>query len=337
MIITWREKVKRQFANKPFVWKLLQRAKMWPYIFNYARYYVLKRPNRAGSIREVNIEFCSDCNLRCSFCALDHLKPKQHITLEILEKVLQALTEDPLFARVEVLNLYNGGETLLHPKRLLLFEAIAAAKHQAKMTGRHFPKVLLLTNGMLLREQLARDLLELQVLDVIQFSLDGGSKSRFEALRVNAKWDKFYANVKGLMALKKGIQPSLQLKSITILEADQDLSIDGMEPEFRSLLEGMDHHELRRLHDWGGEVDIDVKQTRERIIGCSMAMHQMVILPSGDVTMCCNDLNAKGVVGNVLESSLGAVYASGLRRHYLRNLLTGNRQAMTLCENCSIR
>ena len=337
MIIAWRETIKKVFTNQPVLWKLLQRAKKWPYIYFYLRHYTLKWRPSAGSIRELNIEFCSDCNLRCSFCALDHLKPKKYITLVIVQKILMALTHDPLFAKVEVLNLYNGGETLLHPKRVILFEAIAEAKFQAKRDGRHFPKVLLLTNGMLLREKLAKELLTMKVFDVVQFSLDGGSKERFEALRVNAKWGKFYTNVTGFIALKQALQPSLKLKSITILEKSQPLTIEGMEPEFKSLLEGMDHYELRRLHDWGGAVTIGERSKSERIIGCSMAMHQLVVLPTGDVTVCCNDFNSKGVIGNIMNQSLGAVYISAERRHYLKQLLKGRRKTLPLCIDCTIR
>ena len=70
----------------------------------------------------------------------------------------------------------------------------------------------------------------------------------------------------------------------------------------------MDSFELRRLHDWGGEVDLQEESRPTKYkLGCNMAMHQMVVLPNGDVTMCCNDLNSKGVVGNIKNTSLSAI------------------------------
>ncbi len=65
-----------------------------------------------------------------------------------------------------------------------------------------------------------------------------------------------------------------------------------------------------------------------------MVMHQMVILPNGDVTMCCNDLNSKGVVGNVKEEPLGGIYASKERREYIDKLMKGKRSELELCKGC---
>jgi len=113
------------------------------------------------------------------------------------------------------------------------------------------------------------------------------------------------------------------------------LSIDWMEEEFKQLIEQMDSFELRRLHDWGGEVDLesDSKQVKYKL-GCNMAMHQMVVLPNGDVTMCCNDLNSKGVVGNIKDKALSEIYNSKERREYIDKLMWGKRNQLDLCKGC---
>ena len=36
----------------------------------------------------LNLEFASICNLRCKWCSLDHDKPKQFMSRELLAKVL---------------------------------------------------------------------------------------------------------------------------------------------------------------------------------------------------------------------------------------------------------
>ena len=335
MYVSVRERVKNTFIKYPNVWNAMQSFKTVMYGYNYLKYYKLPQIKDSSSIREINIEFCSACNLRCKFCSLDHLKPKQHLSPEVLEKVLIELSSNKLFRNVEVINLYNGGETLLHPKRLDLFKLIAKHKKQCIDQGIKFPKVLLLTNGMLLRKELAQAILELDVLDVIQFSLDGGTVAKFEDLRTNAKWDKFNKNVLELIALKNSFKSNLKIKSITIVEEPFPLSIDWMEEEFKQLIEQMDSFELRRLHDWGGEVDLesDSKQVKYKL-GCNMAMHQMVVLPNGDVTMCCNDLNSKGVVGNIKDKALSEIYNSKERREYIDKLMWGKRNQLDLCKGC---
>ena len=329
-----REQVKNTFVKYPKVWNALESFKTVMYGYNYVKYYKQPVSLTSNSIREINVEFCSACNLRCKFCALDHLKPKQHITPEVLEKVLKEIIENPKFKKVEVINLYNGGETLLHPKRLDLFKLIAEYKKLASEKGVRFPKVLLLTNGMLLRKDLAKAILELDVLDVIQFSLDGGTVQKFEELRVNAKWQKFYDNVSELFRLKRELNSDVKIKSITIVEEPHPLNTSWMEPEFKNLIDQMDSFELRRLHDWGGEVELENQGEKKYKLGCNMAMHQMVVLPNGDVTMCCNDLNAKGVVGNVKENSLEEIYHSKQRINYLDKLMRGKRNELELCKGC---
>ena len=147
-----REKIKKAFYGKPVIWPLLVRAKGLVYKWNHWYYYTSSLGKDSVSLRELNIEFNSTCNLRCKFCSLDFDKPREYMTVELLGDILDQVVNDPRFANVQQLNLYNGGETLLHPNRKDMFELIGARKTMALQQGKKFPKVLLLTNGMLLRE-----------------------------------------------------------------------------------------------------------------------------------------------------------------------------------------
>lgn len=335
MFVELREKVKKTFYGMPVIWPALLKAKGVFYDVNYWYYYKSKFGKNNVSLREINIEFNSACNLRCKFCSLDFDKPKQAMPPEILDKVLDEIATDSRFANVQQINLYNGGETLLHPNRLEMFTRIAAAKKAARQAGKAFPKVLMLTNGMLMRPKLARQILETGALDVVQFSLDGGTPEKFETLRVNAKWPLFYENVKTLHELNQEFGGKVQMKSITIVEQPFSLSTEWMHPEFQEIIGYMNHFELRRLHDWGGEVELnDGAKKVVNKTGCMLLMHQMVVLPNGDVTVCCNDLNSKGVIGNITQKSLHDVYASPERRNYLDKLYSGKKHELELCKNC---
>jgi len=335
MFIELREKVKKSFYGMPIIWPLLMLAKGWWYSANHAYYYKSKKGAQNVSLRELNIEFNSTCNLRCKFCSLDFDKAREYMNAEVLGKILDELSSDSRLANIQQLNLYNGGETLLHPKRLEMFQQIGKAKEAARQAGKPFPKVLLLTNGMLLRPKLAEQILETKALDVIQFSLDGGTPEKFEDLRVNAKWTPFYENVKTLHQLNSAFGLPVKLKSITIVENDFALKTDWMHPEFQEIISMMDHFELRRLHDWGGEVELGAAHTKNiNKKGCMLLMHQMVLLPNGDVTVCCNDLNAKGVIGNIKSRSIFDVYNSPERRVYLDKLNAGKKHELELCKNC---
>ncbi len=325
-------KLKSYAADKPALWSSLKKAQEWKYDIDYHTYYG-KLGTQTASTTEINVEFCSNCNLRCSFCALDHSKPKSYMSVAVLNRIFECLLADVRFKRVNTINLHNGGETLMHPERMKLFKRIAHYRNLFAAVGQPFPKIVLLTNGMLLRTKLAEELISLKVLDEVGFSLDGGSPEAFEALRVNAKWERFADNVRNVIALKKEIDPQLKTFGISIIPKPHPLNNTWMDPDFKAVTELLDSVEYRRLHDWGGQVDIGSKSVVNKK-GCSMLMRQMVVLPNGDVSVCCNDLNSQGVVGNILEEELYAIYKGEQRLRYVRLLKQGRKSELELCKNC---
>lgn len=339
MMLAWRERIKGWLQHIP-QGKALEHALKTTLYHAEKRYYYPngQPPRQPGSLREFHLELNSACNLRCQYCALDHAKPRVWMPLEMLDAALTELTTHPLFGHVEWLNLYNGGETLLHPKRLEAFALIARHKQAARNRGKSFPRVVLLTNGMLLRPALVDELLALNAVDVFQFSMDGGSPAAFEELRTLAKWEPFVANLRYLRQQLVATRSTATMKSITIVPEPHPLNTQWMDPAFREVLSWMQHRELRRLHDWSGQVDIGHMGTsRATPRSCTLMMHQMVLLPTGEVSVCCSDLNAQGVLGRFPEQSLADIYAGDARRHYLQLLGEGKRAELDLCKNCSMR
>ncbi|NVK05885.1 MAG: radical SAM protein [Flavobacteriia bacterium] len=329
-----REKLKERYNEHPVIWPLLKQGQAINSRLNYHYYYKWPGSNQRASTREINLEFASQCNLRCQFCALDHDKPKKNMSILVLRKLLDDWLEDDRFHDVAKINLYNGGETLLHPKRVEMLRVIKEYKNIALEKGLPFPKVSMLTNGMLLRPKLIDTLLEEELVDEIGFSLDGGTPESFEELRVNAKWKPFYHNVRYLLEAIQEKQANIRVYGITIVTDDKPLNTSWMHPEFVELSEGFDHHELRRLHDWGGQVDTGKKQNSSKSRGCDLLLRQMIVLPNGDVSVCCNDLNSKGVIGNIMEKPLWKVYNSENRRRYLELLDKGRKEEIELCRDC---
>lgn len=340
-----REKLKSRYYEHPVVWPVLKKVQEWNNRAQYRWYYRMPGRQNRVSVREINIEFNSACNLRCKFCALDHNKPKQSMSPLILRRFLDQFLSDPRFHSVEKIQLYNGGETLLHPKRIEMLRIIAEYRLLTQEEGIPFPKVSMLTNGMLLRENLARQIVDEGLVDEVGFSLDGGTPEDFEDLRVNAKWKGFYENVKFFAEYARSSDKAIRIYGITIVPEPRTLDYSWMHSEFVELAQLFDHHEMRRLHDWGGEVDllgdhnigVGRKEEEKTVLkdrGCDLLLRQMIWLPNGDVTICCNDLNSKGVVGNILNDTLWDIYNSPERRRYLDLLDAGRKAELELCKDC---
>lgn len=304
------------------------------YAVNYFYYYKLLKGEKGLSVREVNVEFASQCNLRCKFCSLDHNKPKQLISEETLEKFLKGFTENKRYSSIKRINLYNGGEILLHPKRMDMLRLIKKYKDLAKQKKLAFPEVHMLTNGMLLREKLAEEIITIDAVDLLGVSFDGGTPELFEDMRVNAKWNVFYTNIKTFDRIRKAKNNAVKMSAISCIPSDKERNTSWMHPEFQDLYNLLDWYELRRFHNWAGEIEEIVIPEKKHKIGCTLLMEQMVLLPNGDITICCNDLNSKAVIGNINESSFTAIYNSKKRREYLKLHLQGKKNEIEFCKGC---
>lgn len=326
--------IKQSLYGKPIIWPFLEMLQGFKYALNYHYYYGLLKGKKGFSVREVNLEFASQCNLRCQFCSLDHLKPKTLITPEILEKFLKGFVTDKRYRKIKRINLYNGGETLLHPKRLELLSIIKKYKDLAKKNRYKFPEIHLLTNGMLLREKLAEDIIKIDAVDLLGVSFDGGTPEAFEEMRTNAKWPIFYANIKAFDKVRKQHNSKIKMSAISCIPSDKPRTTKWMHPEFKEIYELLDWYELRRLHNWAGNIEEIKIPIKKHKIGCTLLMEQMVLLPNGDVTICCNDLNSEAVIGNITTTDFIDIYNCETRMKYLYLHLKGRKNEIDFCKGC---
>ncbi|MCL4856399.1 MAG: radical SAM protein [Flavobacteriales bacterium] len=338
MLIAARDFFVRNLNKGTFLWKVLEFLQGMFYVKNYLFYYKWNFIRSSTTTREINIEFISYCNLRCSFCSLDHEKPKVRITPELLDKFLKNLTDDKRFKKVEVIHLHNAGETLLHPEIGTLLEIIKKYKDLNHKKNQRFPTVHLLTNGTPLNEKKALEILDSKAVDVMEFSMDGGSPQRFEEMRIRAKWEQFYSNIKFFCDENKKRGSAIKTNIISVIDSKNPLKTDWMDKQFVEVLNMVDRYELRHPHTWAGEVNIEGDSSNNKNkphkIGCGLLMHQLVLLPNGDVSVCCVDLNSKGVVGNINNDNLFDIYNSKLRRSWLELMFKRKKSQIDLCKNC---
>jgi radical SAM protein with 4Fe4S-binding SPASM domain len=210
-------------------------------------------------------------------------------------------------------------------------------KEVAKNKKLHFPKIALLTNATILDEENANTLINSGVLDNIRFSMDGGNKEKFEEMRDRAKWDVFVKNISKFCELNRKSAKPIPTGIITLVEYENKLHTKWMSDEFKHLLNMVDGYELRYAHNWGGDVEIEELKNKNKKaykVGCSLLMHQLVLLPNGDVTVCCADLNSKGVIGNILNEKLFTIYQKPQRLEMLYKFIKGKKKEIDLCKDC---
>lgn len=326
----------QKIGKSTFVWRIVEFLQGLSFTLNYWIHYKLPLSTKT-SITEINIEFVSYCNLRCILCSLDHDKTKVRMSSTILKHFFEDFLNDKRFRSVKTIHLYNAGEVLLHPKLEEMLIIIKQYKNLSASRKIAFPKIALLTNATILVEENSRILIESGVLDNIRFSMDGGNKEKFEEMRLRAKWDVFVKNITTFCELNKKSKNPIPTGIITLVEYENKLNTTWMSDEFKTLLKMVDGYELRYAHNWGGEVEIEELKNKNKKgykIGCSLLMHQLVLLPNGDITVCCADLNSKGVIGNVLKEKLFDIYSKPTRIEMLQKFMKGKKKEIDLCKDC---
>jgi len=307
------------------------------FVLDYLLFYKFKLIRNKSSITEINIEFVSYCNLRCKLCSLDHEKPKIRMSADILKRFFGNFLHDSRFRSVKTIHLYNAGEVLLHPKLMDMLNIIKQFKIQAKEKNIFFPQIALLTNATILDEAKSKLLINSNIIDNIRFSMDGGNKEKFEEMRTRAEWDIFIKNIKTFCQLNKNSAKPIPTGIITLVEFHNKLNTKWMSEEFRELLSLVDGYELRYAHNWGGDVEIEELKNKSKTsykVGCSLLMHQLVLLPNGDITVCCADLNSKGVIGNINKEDLYTIYNKPKRLEMLQKFMNNKKHEIDLCKDC---
>jgi pyruvate-formate lyase-activating enzyme len=284
---------------------------------------------RRAVIRDLNLELCSACNLRCRFCSLDSSLRAGMMKLETLDRVLEEIRDDARFD-VKRLNLHHSGDVLLHPKFPQFLERLARERRDR---GARFPYVTTLTSATHLRGDKAEALLESGAVDWIRFSVDGGTRATFEAIRVGAKWDEVLGNINAFLDEAQRRGKKLRTGMISIFDRREP----ELAPEFRALVARVTNYMPRMPHTWIGNRDVHVEKKPVQPTGlCAFILFQSVVLYDGSVTLCCNDLNAEGVIGNVHESSLYDVFRGPRRAEVIAKMRAGRRADLSLCGACEM-
>jgi hypothetical protein len=287
----------------------------------------LEPRGRQAVIRELNFELCSACNLRCKWCSLDSLLRGGVMKIETFRKVLDEIEDESKF-RVRVLNLHHSGDVLLHPK---FRDFLTTLSEYRKRRPETFPRVQVLTSATHLKGDKAEALLETDAVDWLRFSVDGGNPRDFEAIRIGAKWDNVVGNIHAFLDEAERRGRPIRTGIISIFESPTP----EIHPEFRRLVMRVTNYMPRFPHNWVGKTDLGIERPKEPPQGlCKFVLSQAVVLYDGKVTLCCNDLNADGVIGDLATDSLHGIFRGDRRAEHVRKMQQGRRRELPFCGTC---
>jgi hypothetical protein len=282
--------------------------------------------SRKAVIRELNFELCSACNLRCKWCSLDSTLRPAMMKLELFEHVLTEIRDEDLY-EIKVINLHHTGDALLHPKWRQFLEVI----EREKLDRPHFPSVNMLTSATHLVGDKADAILDTQAIDWMRFSVDGGNKEAFERIRVRAKWDEVLPNIHRFLDENERRGRNLRTGIIALFETREP----EITEEFLALTRRVTNYMPRLPHNWVGKTELGLERAPAPPQGlCSFVLFQVVVLVDGKITLCCADLNAEGVVGDLGERSLYDIFRGPERAAVITAMREKRRRDLPFCGTC---
>jgi hypothetical protein len=186
-------------------------------------------------------------------------------------------------------------------------------------------RIELNTNGELMKEQRAREILDARV-DVIRFSVDGFSKETFERSRVGLDYDTTVWRTFRFIQMAKEIggagRIEVRMIDMEYNQHEQEAFVDFWTKAGAEAL-------ITELYLWPWEPGVKPVQKP-----CKKILQEMFIYVNGKATLCCWDSHERGVIGDVTRDHVLDVWNGAVNRHYRALLAQGRRSEILLCSRC---
>ena len=277
----------------------------------------LRGADGAGGPHRLVVEISNACNLRCAMC------PRNSMTRKVA--FMQPEVFEPLIRDnrkwLEFVGLNGYGEPLLHPHLC----------HYLDFCRKHGVRTGISTNCTFLYKEYAEKLLASPP-DQVILAIDGVSPDSYEKVRVGAKFDLVVQNAKRFLEMCAVVErrPFVTLQCIHMTETRE--AVDTFQRFFRGL--PYDAIRIRQLTHTGRDRGADAYvNDRGR---CYWLWHEPMVLASGDVVPCCQDVNGVLRIGNVAERPLRELWAEGIVRGLRTAHGKGRRDSIPLCRHCNM-
>ena len=190
----------------------------------------------------LSVEFTSACNAKCIMCPQPDMdRKKENMSRETLDKIIKDCKGKPL----KKINLFWMGDSTVDKK---MIEKIRIIRKELPSV-----KLYLSTNAQLLGEERSRILLDEDLLDVINFDIDGLKKSTFEGIRVRLDFDTVTDNVKYFLNYKKSLNKTKPQTRVTII--DMKPTKDEVADFVKYWSPLADKVDINHYNTWGGTQD----------------------------------------------------------------------------------
>ncbi len=286
----------------------------------------------------LSIEFTSACNAKCIMCPQPEMdRKKENMSFEVLEKIIKDCQGMPL----KKINLFWMGDSTVDKKLIEKMRIVREGLPKAKL--------YLSTNAELLSEERSRKIIDEDLLDVINFDIDGATKMTFEKVRVKLNFEKVVHNTKYFLSYKQQKNKKLPQTRITIIDMKPTKHEIKKFIEYWSPL--ADIVDVNHYNTWGGaRDDLNYDESHEMVehenklqqsttekfdFACTHPWEEMVIGADGRVGLCCLDHELEEQVGDVKTQTLQEIWQGDAIKIYRTKHLKLDYDSIKTCKDCN--
>ena len=271
---------------------------------------------------DLDIEVTSHCNLDCPMCwRTDRLRkdlfgPVEHMDLGLYRKIVDEAGE----GGVAAIKLCLLGEPLMHPN------IVEIVRHAKK---RGIVDVMFNTNGVLLTERMANDLLEAGI-DSIFISFDSEERDTYEKIRVGASFEEVVNNVANLYHLRNSAvkYSHVQIRvSKVVFPHEGQAEVARFIRFWQDKADAVGFNTFMKPSESGSEV-------AEPGACCDMIWQRMSVMTNGDTLPCCSVNLPLYVLGNLREQSIHELWHGEKMTRLRESHLSGHYGEIPMCATC---
>ena len=269
------------------------------------------------------LSFVYICNAKCPNCPYTNSSIREDYSdsLVMPEDIFKKIADEagPYGAWLRV---SGGGEPMLHPQAVELFE-------YAKKAG---CRLGLITNGSRFDNEKFDRLLNAGV-DMIEFSVDAADEETYSRVRPGLDWNRLVESVRNVVKMRNEKKASTKITASGINQTGVD--IDAVASFWEPLV---DKFQKRKYLTWGINEDHSADPVPylppEERIPCPFLFERLNIDSRGKVMVCGFDIRAVTNMGNISKQSIKDVWQGKGFEHFRRLHLERKGDRIPLCRDC---
>lgn len=271
----------------------------------------------------LQLEPTNYCNIDCICCPTRSMKrEKGHMDYDLFTKII----DDAAAIGVKRVQFNLHGESIIHPRFIDMYGYI-----KSRGLG-----ISLATNGMLFKKDKIEGILKAGVNsgDYILFSVLGFSKEVHEKIMKGVKHEKVVDNIRNFIKLRKQHKVNGPIIEVILYRMPENEGHDEEYIKYWSKI--VDHvHPFGELSKSFSNKNTDKGNSVPlRTETCKHIWERMAIYWTGEVTICCEDLDGKHVVGNLGDRSIKDLWNCD-KLNYVRKIHKEKKyDQFKMCANC---